>query len=329
MDLLAFIWLGIIGLGVILYVVLDGFDLGLGIVSPFISDPHERDIAISSILPVWDGNETWLVFGGAALYGAFPLAFSTLLPILYLPLLIMVIALLFRGVAFEFRMKAHKSKHFWDKCFFSGSLLATLMQGVILGSFIEGYQLNRGYTFYQWLSPFSLFCGVALVFGYSLLGVDRLIIKTTGRLQNHLYTLSKKLQYTILFAAVVVSIWTPYVDPAVYARWYNPHLMPILSVFPILTAAAFVLHLYGIQHQKERLPFYSTVAMFLLCYLGFIVSVFPFIVPRDITFSQAAAANNTLMFMLVGAVIMLPLLLAYTFYAYFIFRGKITKPLGY
>ena len=329
MNVLAFVWLGIIGLGIILYVVLDGFDLGLGIVSLFIQDHHERDIAISSILPVWDGNETWLVFGGAALYGAFPLAFSTLLPILYLPILVMVIALLFRGVAFEFRLKAHKSKPFWDKCFFTGSLLATLMQGMILGSFIEGYELHKGYILYQWLSPFSVFCGVALVFGYCLLGVDRLIIKTTGRLQNHLYAISKKLQYTILVAAVIVSIWTPYVDPDIHARWYNPHLMPILSLFPIITATCFILHVYGIRHKKEHIPFYATIAMFLLCYLGFVVSVYPFIVPRDITFLQASAANHTLVFMLVGAAIMLPLLLAYTFYAYFIFRGKITKPLQY
>lgn len=329
MNVLAFIWVGIIAFGIIIYVLLDGFGLGAGILSFFIKDGFQRDITISSILPVWDGNETWLVFGGAALYGAFPLAFSTILPILYLPLLIMVIALLFRGVAFEFRMKAHKSKAFWDGCFFMGSLVATFIQGVMLGSFIIGYRLGAGVAFYQWLSPFSIVCGLALIFGYSLLGSNRLIVKTTGDLQQRFYRISEKLQYVILIFAVAVSIWSPYLDHAIYSRWYDLNLMPFLAILPTVTILVFSLHVYAIKKRWEKTPFFSLVTIFLLCYVGFIVSTYPFIVPRHITFTQAAAPHTTLVFMLVGACIMLPLLLLYTIYSYYIFRGKITKPLSY
>lgn len=330
MNPLPFLWAMIIAFGIIMYVLLDGFDLGTGILTFFIKDRMQRDITISSILPVWDGNQTWLVFGGAALYGAFPLAFSTILPILYLPILIMVIALLFRGVAFEFRMKANKNSHFWDTCFFLGSLTAAFIQGVILGSFVVGYQTGAAaVTSYQWLSPFSIFCGLALVFGYSLLAANRLIIKTSGELQQHFYHISTMLQYAVMVFVVAVSIWSPHLNSFLYERWYNTDLMPLLAILPFFTVVFFYLHIYGLKKQHEKLPFFASVGIFLMCYIGFLISSFPFIVPRHIDFLQAAAPDSTLVFMLVGALIMLPILLVYTVYSYYIFRGKIEKPLSY
>lgn len=329
MNLLAFFWVGIIAFGIIMYVLLDGFDLGTGIISLFIKDELERDIAISSILPVWDGNQTWLVFGGAALYGAFPLAFSTVLPILYLPIFIMVLALVFRGVAFEFRLKAQASKRFWDGCFFAGSIIASFMQGNMLGSFIVGYNLGAEHSSFQWLSPFSITCGIALIFGYALLGSNRLIIKTQDKLQQHFYKISKRLQYIIVCFAVIVSIWSPYLDKAIFARWYNPHLMPFFAILPFFTIVLFLIQFYTLHKKIEKAPFFCSVGIFLLCYLGFIISTYPYIVPREISFTQAAAPHSTLVFMLFGALIMLPILLFYTIYSYYIFRGKITQPLSY
>jgi cytochrome bd ubiquinol oxidase subunit II len=196
MNMLALAWAGIIAFGIIMYIILDGFDLGIGILFPFFRGEDEKDLMVSTILPVWDGNETWLVFGGAALYGAFPLAFSTILPILYLPIFIMVIALLFRGVSFEFRLKAIKSKFFWDGCFFAGSLFATLAQGLVLGAFVQGFHFPDtvdGVVTYQWFNPFSVSCAIALVFGYVLLGSNRLIVKTLGKVQKKCFAISSKL----------------------------------------------------------------------------------------------------------------------------------------
>jgi len=329
MNMLAFSWVAIIAFGIIMYVLLDGFSLGAGILIYFIKDDFERDITISSILPVWDGNETWLVFGGAALYGAFPLAFSTILPILYLPILVMVVALVFRGIAFEFRLKANKSKFFWDASFFFGSLIAAFIQGVMLGSFIIGYKLGALAEPFQWLSPFSIICGIALVFGYSLLGSNRLIIKTEGKLQQRFFHISTISQFIILIFAIVISAWSPYLNKSIYSRWYNPELMPYLAILPLITIILFALHIYGLRKKWEKIPFFSLIGIFLLCYIGFVISTYPYIVPHHISFTQAAAPNSTLIFMLVGAAIMLPLLILYTIYSYYIFRGKTTKPLSY
>lgn len=328
MDWLALAWVGIIAFGVIMYVLLDGFDLGIGIVSIFLNSDHDRDLVISSILPVWDGNETWLVFGGAALYGAFPLAFSTILPILYLPVLVMVVALLFRGVAFEFRLKAETSKRAWDIAFFAGSTVAAFAQGLVLGTFVLGFGKHSG-NLYQWLNPFALTCGLALVFGYVLIGSNRLIIKTEGALQQAFFRISKRVQFVILFFAIVVSVWSPYLDPTLPGRWFNPHYMPYLAILPIATIGLFVLHHYGLMKKHDYIPYWSTVGIFLTSYIGFMISTYPYIVPRIITYQQAAANHYTLLFMFVGACVMLPILLYYTYYSYKIFRGKVTEKVEY
>lgn len=329
---LAFIWLGLIGFAIIMYVILDGFDLGIGIMSIFINDEHQRDIMISTILPVWDGNETWLVLGGAALYGAFPLAFATLLPALYIPILIMVCALLFRGVAFEFRLKADTSKFVWEYSFFFGSLLAAFIQGVMLGTFVQGFTFEKGVqtvSAMQWFTPFSLTCGVAVIFGYVLLGSNWLIAKTVGSLQQQAYKFSKITLIVVAVFAVAISAWSPFVDPKLWQRWFHPENVYYLAFLPFFTSIAFTVHLIALIRKQEFSPFYLSVVIFLLCYLGFIISSWPYIVPRSITYVQAAAPQSSLLFMLVGACIMLPVLLYYTFHAYQIFQGKVTEVIGY
>lgn len=332
MDILALAWAGIIAFGIIMYIILDGFDLGIGMLFAFFRSEHEKDLMVSTILPVWDGNETWLVFGGAALYGAFPLAFSTILPILYLPILMMVMALLFRGVAFEFRLKAIKSKFFWDGCFFVGSLFATLAQGLVLGAFVQGFIFSDSAataSTYQWFNPFAIACAIALVFGYILLGSNRLIVKTTGDLQKKCFAISSKLQYLMLIFLIAVSVWSPYLDPAIRQRWFDENNMPYLAVLPFLSVLFLIGHWYGIKNKKEHLPFWCSIGVFITCYIGFIISCYPYIVPRHITYIQAAADRSSLLFMLIGACIMLPLLLYYTYYSYKIFKGKVTEKIGY
>ncbi len=329
MDILAFSWCGIIAFGVIMYVILGGFDLGIGIMSIFFKNEKERDLLVSAILPVWDGNQTWLVFGGAALYGAFPLAFSAILPLMYIPILIMVIALLFRGVSFEFRLKAIKTKRFWEICIFLGSVFATVAQGLILGTFVQGFNLspNAG-TIAQWFNPFGIACALALICGYVLLGANFLIIKTTGKLQEKNYEISSKVQYLIVAGFIMVSVWSPFLDPSIMQRWFNRANMPYLAMLPAMTLFLLMAHRFALKRKYEYLPFWSAIGMFLMCYLGFIISSYPYIVPREITYSAAAADRSSLLFMLVGVCIMMPPLLYYTYYSYKIFRGKVTQ-IGY
>lgn len=324
---LAFIWLGIIGFAIIMYVILDGFDLGTGILSIFIDNEHQRDLMISTIMPVWDGNQTWLVLGGATLYGAFPLAFSTILPILYMPILVMVAALLFRGVVFEFRLKANRSKRLWEWAFFIGSFMTALAQGMMLGGFVQGFHANNGN--YQWITPFSFTCGIALVFGYSLLASNWLIAKTEGDLQQKCYRSAKICLIVIAFFATVISLWSPLVDPDISARWFNPELIGYLAVLPAVTALLFFLHWMALKMQKEFSPFWLAIGIFVLCYIGFVISVWPYIVPRSITYTDAAAPETSLLFMLVGTLIMLPVLLYYTYHSYRIFRGKVKDVIKY
>lgn len=332
MNFLATIWAILIAFGIVLYIILDGFVLGVGMLCLFFKHENDRDIMISTVLPVWDGNETWLVFSGAALYGAFPLAFSTILPALYIPIFVMVIALLFRGISFEFRLKAIKTRRLWDIYLFIGSLLATAAQGFILSTFVQGFQLTSKHestNLYQWFTPFGVACSIALIFGYLLLGSNRLIIKTKGEIQEKCFKISEILQYTLLAGVIMVSLWSPYLNQEIKQRWFNPEIMPYLSVFPSLAFIFLLSHFYAIKHKYEAVPFWSSIAVFLTCYFGFIISCYPYIVPRYITYIQAAANKSSLIFMLIGACIMLPFLLYYTYYSYKIFRGKVTEKIGY
>lgn len=320
-------WFFIIGFVILMYVILDGFTLGIGILLPFMNT-KERDLAISAVLPNWDGNQTWLVLGGACLYGAFPLAFSTLLPILYLPLICMVIALLFRGVCFEFRLKATDNKHKWDILFVCASLVTAFIQGTVLGSFIQGYHPIDSDS-YQWLSSFSMLTGIAMIFGYALLGSTRLILKTEGGIQQTMFRVATYAIFLIAFFIIIASIVTPMVLPKWNIQTIQEHHEIYLLVLPIIAIIAIIISLIAIRKRNDSLPYWCSIIIFLSCYLGFAASSWPYIVPRYITIWQAAASISSLKFIIVGACIMIPFLLLYTGYSYYIFRGKIKDEIHY
>ena len=329
---LPLIWAAIIVLGVIMYVLLDGFDLGVGILFPYLGTDADRDVAMNSVAPIWDGNETWLVLGGAGLFAAFPLAYSVILPGTYLPLLIMLIALIFRGVAFEFRFKARGKRRWWDRAFYLGSLFATIAQGLVLGTFIRGFEVEgRAFAggMFDWLSLFSLLTGLALISGYALLGATWLIMKTEGPLQERCYGFARVLLIAVLVFVAIVSIWTPLFNPAIADRWFSWPNLAYLSPVPLITALTVFWHWRALERRRETLPLVLTMALFLLSFLGLGISLWPNVIPPDISIWEAAAPPETQAFVLVGMVILLPIVLAYTAVTYYVFRGKVRAGEGY
>lgn len=330
---LSLIWAVIIVFGVMMYVVMDGFDLGIGILFPFVPDKGERDIMMNTVAPVWDGNETWLVLGGAGLFAAFPLAYSVVLSALYLPLMFMLIGLVFRGVAFEFRFKAKEHKqHIWDKAFIGGSLLATFFQGVALGTFIEGIPVeNRAFAgdSLNWLAPFPLFSGLGLVAAYALLGCTWLIMKTEGRLQRQMHDMARPLALVLLAVIGIVSIWTPLSHDAIAQRWFSmPNLFWFMPV-PLLVLVTFFYLLRSVANDDNIKPFVLTLILIFLGYSGLGISLWPNIVPGSLTIWQAAAPPQSQGFALVGALFIIPFILMYTAWSYYVFRGKVTPEHGY
>ena len=330
---LPLIWAIIIIFGIMMYVVMDGFDLGIGILFPFIKGEKDRDVMMNTVAPVWDGNETWLVLGGAALFGAFPLAYSVVLSALYLPLILMLMGLIFRGVAFEFRFKARPEKrHIWDKSFIGGSLVATFFQGVALGAFIDGLPVvNRQYAGggMDWLSPFTVFCGVALIVAYALLGCTWLIMKTEGELQERMHKLGRPLALAVLVLMGIVSLWTPLAHTDIAARWFTlPNLFWFLPV-PILVLVTMYGLLKAIARKAHYTPFLLTLVLIFLGYSGLGISLWPNIIPPSISIWDAAAPPQSQGFMLVGTLFIIPFILGYTFWSYYVFRGKVTHEDGY
>lgn len=330
---LPLIWAIIIIFGVMMYVVMDGFDLGIGMLYPFFKDEGDRDVMMNTVAPVWDGNETWLVLGGAALFGAFPVAYSAVLSALYLPLVLMLVGLIFRGVAFEFRFKAKPAKrHIWDKSFIAGSLVATFFQGVALGAFIEGIPVvDRQFAGgpLDWLAPFPLFCGVGLVVAYSLLGCTWLIMKTEGRLQERMHDLARPLALVLLAVIGIVSLWTPLAHPPIAERWFSlPNLFWFLPV-PLLVLLTFYALLRSVARNDHVLPFLLTLALIFLGYSGLGISLWPNIIPPTMSIWDAAAPSQSLGFMLVGALFIIPFILVYTAWSYYVFRGKVKHGDGY
>lgn len=328
--MLPFIFAGLLSFIIIMYVILDGFDLGLGILFPFTSNELERDQMMSSVAPVWDGNETWLVFGGAMLYGAFPMAYGLLLPILYMPLMLMLIGLIFRGVSFEFRFKATTSKPLWNWVFTISSILATFFQGVVLGCIVQGLPINEAQLSINdinWLTPFTLLTGIALICGYGLLGATWMIIKSEGRLQRKMIHYAKGFLILVSLFLVIVSIWTPLHSDEIFARWYSFPNIFFLAPLPIITGIAILLTWHNLSSGQELKPFTGSIIIFLCAYTGIGISVYPYLIPYQITFWEAAAPTSTLVFILVGVALMLPVLLIYTLYSYRVFRGKVTKNL--
>jgi len=329
---LSFIWAGIIAAAVLIYVLLDGFDLGVGILFPFAKGEREKSTMMNSVAPVWDGNETWLVMGGGGLFAVFPLAYAIVMPALYMPIILMLLALVFRGVAFEYRWRTDRWKPVWDAAFFGGSLIAAFMQGIALGALVQGIKVaDRAYAgdWWDWLSPFSLLTGLAVVIGYTLLGATWLILKTEGALQRQMQGYAKFLAIGTLVAIGLVSILTPLHDPIYFERWFNLPGSILSVIMPVAVLATGWALFQGLKANKDGQPFFAALTLFILCFIGIGISFYPNMIPPSLTIAEAAAPDESLRFALVGTVILLPIILGYTAYAYWVFRGKVDPDEGY
>ena len=325
---LPLIWYGLIATAIFLYVLLDGFDLGVGVLFPFAPSERCRDRMMNSIAPFWDGNETWLVLGGGGLFAAFPLAYAVLMPALYIPVIIMLLGLIFRGVAFEFRFKATgKSRRIWDNAFHFGSLVAAFMQGMIIGAIVQGIKVEgRSYAggAFDWLDAYSVMTGVAVVFGYALLGATWIVMKTDGETQDWARKCaSYVIGYVTVFLAIV-SISMPIMNAEIRTLWFSVPNFFFLLPIPVASLVMLVIIWRDLHAGREYRPFLLSFGVFLTGYLGIAISAWPYIVPFEITFRQAAAAPESQSLLLVGTVIMLPVILAYAGYCYYVFRGKAT-----
>ncbi len=326
------IWTVILAVGVFLYVLLDGFDLGVGILYGFTRDRQARNLMMISIAPIWDGNETWLVLGGVALLAAFPLAFAIIIPAVYFPILIMLLALIFRGVAFEFRFRDAEHRTLWDHGFCYGSALGAFAQGIVLGAFIEGFQVEGRHfagSSIDCFTPFTVLTGVALVFGYALLGAGWLVLKTEGALQDWARRLGRFAFIGVVVAIAIVSLWTPLLSPTIATRWFSwPHIAFLWPV-PLITAVIALFEWRSLNDRSEAAPFLGAVALFVMSYLGIAISLFPLIVPYKYTLWDAASSEATQAFLLMGTLVLLPVVLMYTGWSYWVFRGKVRADIGY
>ena len=322
---LPLIWAAIIGTAVAMYVILDGFDLGIGILFPFARDESERDQMMRSIAPFWDGNETWLVLGGAGLFVAFPRAYAVLMPAFYLPVIVMLLALVFRGIAFEFRTVS-ESKTWWNIAFTIGSTLACFAQGVILGGMVEGVAVRNGAYAggsFDWATPFGLVCGLALIAGYGLLGATWLVMKTEGPVADRARAHAKVLLLAVLGFMAVVSLWTPLAEPRIAERWFSLPNFYFLWPVPLATALSAFAVWRSLEKGRDVPPFLAAIGLFLLGYLGLVISDFPFLVPPSLTVWDTAAAPSSQIFMLLGTLLLLPFVLGYVVFVYWLFRGKV------
>jgi cytochrome d ubiquinol oxidase subunit II len=358
MDAIAFwlpvVWAILIATAVVMYVILDGFDLGIGILFPFARNSSDRDTMIDSIAPFWDGNETWLILGGGGLWVAFPAAYAAIMPANYLPIIIMLLALIFRGVSFEFRAVSKPRHGAWTFAFCVGSIIAAFAQGVILGNLIESVstvggpsdnpmlvyldpvasvidQITARALLPDWLTPFGILCGVGLVFGYALLGSTWLIARTGGGLAEKSRRQARILLVLVLLFIGVVSLWTPLEYARIEERWFSVPNIYYLWVLPVVTVLVAISAWRAIQRGAEVKPFVASILLFLLCYLGLAISIFPVIAPPDLTIWDAAAVPESQIFTLIGVLIMLPIILAYTAFVYWAFlrHGKVVPGEGY
>ncbi|MHA6324241.1 cytochrome d ubiquinol oxidase subunit II [Roseivivax sp. CAU 1753] len=329
---LAFIWAGLIAFAVLVYVILDGFDLGVGILFPFARSERERDVMMNTVAPVWDGNETWLILGGGGLFAVFPLAYAIVMPALYMPIILMLLGLVFRGVAFEYRWRTQRWKSFWSVAFFGGSVVATFTQGIALGALVQGIAYEgRGYSggWYDWLTPFSVFTGFALIVGYALLGATWINLKTEGALQDRFRGYAKPLAAGTLVLIGLVSALTPFQDAVYFERWFAFPGAVWSAIVPLLVLVIAWKLFDGLKQGFDLQPFLMANAIFVVCFVGIGISFYPHIVPPSLTIQEAAAPDSSLLFTLVGAGFLVPIILIYTGYAYWVFRGKIDEHSGY
>ncbi|HBK09106.1 MAG TPA: cytochrome d ubiquinol oxidase subunit II [Acetobacteraceae bacterium] len=335
---LSLIWVLIIGFGLMMYVVMDGFDLGIGILFPFIRATPDRDIMVNTVAPVWDGNETWLVMGGAGLLAAFPMAYAVLLSALFIPLIVMLMGLILRGVAFEFRFKAEEGhRPYWDIAFSAGSYIAAFFQGAALGAFINGFIVtgpSYGGGALDWLTPFSVFTGIGVIVSYALLGSTWLTIKTEGALQGRMIGIAKRIVPVLLIGIGIVSLWTPLAHHEIATRWFSvPNIFYFAPVPILVLASSFQLMRLLTGGSDGKVPgagpFLLALLLLFLGYSGLAISLWPNIIPPGVSFRDAAAPAQSQAFTLVGAVIIIPIILGYTGWAYYVFRGKVTGREGY
>jgi cytochrome d ubiquinol oxidase subunit II len=326
------IWALLIAVAVALYVILDGFDLGIGVLFPFARREEERDTMMNSVAPFWDGNETWLVLGGGGLWVAFPKAYAVIMPALYLPVIVMLLALIFRGVSFEFRWVAKPAHRLWDFAFAAGSIVAAFCQGVILGGLIQGITVVDGKFAggpLDWATPFALMCGVALVFGYGLIGSTWLIAKTDGSVAAFARRVAPWLLIVVLAFVALVSLWTPVGFERISARWFSTPNIYFLWPVPLVTLLLAWLIWRSLAAGREVLPFVGVIGIFLLSFLGLGISTFPYLVPPSVTVWDAAATPASQIFTLIGVVFMLPIILGYFVFVFWTFRGKVRMGEGY
>lgn len=331
-EWLSLIWLLLIAFSIFMYVLLDGFVLGIGILFPFAPSDSDRDVMMMSVAPIWDGNETWLVLGVGGLLAVFPVAYAIVLPALYLPFIFMLFGLIFRGISFEFRFKADTSRGIWDRAFTGGSILATFCQGIVLGAFVHGFDLQETDFIggaLDWATPFGLLVGVALILGYTLLGSTWLIIKAPGELETWARRVSVRLLVGVLAAIAAISVWVAFLNETIQERWFSLPNFYVLSQVPLATIVTGFLLWYTTVKRYRVAPFVLTMVLFTLGYLGLAISLWPNIVPHEIPYWEAAAAPSSQLFLLVGAVITLPAIFFYTVYAYRVFRGKVERDLAY
>jgi cytochrome bd ubiquinol oxidase subunit II len=326
------IWAALLGTAVAMYVILDGFDLGTGILFPFAKTERERDQMMNSIAPFWDGNETWLVLGGGGLWVAFPQAYAVIMPALYLPVIVMLLGLIFRGVAFEFRWVALTSKKYWNFAFAAGSTIAAFCQGVILAGLLEGIKVQNGVFAggsFDWATPFAVLCGLGVVTGYALLGATWLVMKTDGVVAERARMQAKVLLIAVLAFMAVVSLWTPLAFERIATRWFSTPNIFFLWPVPLVTAFTALMIWRWLEQGREVPPFLASIALFLLGYLGLVISTFPYLVPPALTIWQTAAAPASQIFLLLGTVALLPIIFGYIVFVYWLFRGKVREGEGY
>jgi cytochrome d ubiquinol oxidase subunit II len=326
------LWAAILALAVFMYVLLDGFDLGVGMLFLLRRDHDERNLMINSVAPVWDFNETWLVLGGGGLFAVFPLAFAIIVPAVYFPILFMLLGLIFRGVAFEFREVVGARKWLWDRAFAYGSLLATFAQGIVLGMFIQGFPIQgREYvgTSWDWVAPFPLLVGVGLIFGYALQGSTWLVMKTEGELQAWGRRMARFALIGVIAFIVLISLWTPLKDARIAARWFGFPMALAFAPVPVLTALLAWRLWSSLAQGREVLPFVCSMGLFFLAFTGLVISLWPFIAPPSVTLWDASAAPLSHQFLLIGTMFLLPVLMVYVLWSYWVFRGKVRGDIGY
>lgn len=329
---LSTIWAGIIAFAVLTYVILDGFDLGVGILFPFSRDEQERDLMMNSVAPIWDGNETWLVLGGGGLFAVFPLAYAVIMPAVYIPVIGMLLALVFRGVSFEYRWRTSRWRRLWDHAFFGGSLAAGFCQGLILGALVQGIDVQeRAYVggTWDWLTPFSMLVGLAVPTGYALLGAAWLHMKLAGMLQERMRKLARRFGVATLAFMLAVSFSTPYESTTYLQRWFSWPMNLWTIVVPMLVVTLVWGAERGLTLRRDVSPFLCSLGLFVVAFIGLGISFWPYIIPPSVTIAEAAAPDKSLQFTLVGTLVLIPIILTYTAYTYWVFRGKIDPEEGY